>query len=121
MKFMVLMIPGVYRGNKKLENFAPKAAEMEKMGQFNEEMQKAGILNDGTGLHPLTKGARISFSSGKPVVTDGPFVEAKEVLGGFWLIDAKSKEDVVNWMKKCPAEKDDILEIRQVFVDADFK
>jgi hypothetical protein len=115
MKFMVLMIPGVYRGNKKLDNFMPPAEAMEKMGKFNDEMVKAGIMRDGTGLHPLTKGARISFASGKPVVTDGPFVEAKEVLGGFWMIEAKSKEEVINWMKKCPAEKDDILEIREIF------
>src|SRR5262245_114609 len=121
MRFMVMMIPGVYRGNKKLDNFAPTKKDVEKMGKFNEEMAKAGIWQDGLGLHPLTKGARISFSSGKATVTDGPFVEVKEVLGGYWMLNAKSKEEVVNWMKKCPADPDDILEIRQVFDEADFK
>ena len=115
MRFMVLMIPGVYRGNKKLDNFAPPPEAMEKMGKFNDQLVKAGILKDGTGLQPLSQGARISFASGKPTVTDGPFVEAKEVLGGFWMMDVKSKEEAIEWMKKCPAEKDDLLEIREVF------
>jgi hypothetical protein len=116
MKFMVLMISGVYRGNKMLDpNFAPPPEAMKRMGKFNDEMIKAGILNDGTGLHPLVRGARISFASGKPVVTDGASVKADEVLGGFWMMDVKSKEEAINWMKKCPAEKDDILEIREVF------
>jgi hypothetical protein len=115
MKYMVLMIPGVYRGNKKLDNFAPAAEAMETMGKFNTEMQKAGVLVDALGLHPLGKGARISFAGGKPTVTDGPFVEAKEVFGGFWMLDVKSKEEAIEWMKKCPAEKDDLVEIREVF------
>lgn len=119
MRFMIMMIPAVYRGNRKLDpNFAPPPDAVERMGKFNAEMQKAGILRDGLGLHPLSKGARISFATGRPVVTDGPFVEAKEVLGGFWMIDVKSKEEAVDWMKKCPADKDDILEIREVFDEA---
>jgi hypothetical protein len=122
MRFMVLMIPGVYQGGKKVDpNFVPPADAIEKMGKFNEEMLKAGIMLDGLGLHPLTKGARINFAGGKPSVTDGPFVEAKEVLGGYWMIQVKSKEEAVNWMKKCPAEKDDVLELRQVFEEADFQ
>jgi hypothetical protein len=115
MKFMVLMIPGVFRGNKKLDNFVPPAEAMERMGKFNQEMLQAGLLKDGTGLHPLSQGARITFSSGKPVVTDGASVQAQEVLGGFWMLEAPSKEKVIEWMKKCPADKDDILEVREVF------
>ena len=124
MRFMVLMIPGIYRGNKKMENYVPKVEDMEEMGKFNDSFEKAGLkIIDALGLHPLTKGARITFEGGKGkgTVTDGPFVEAKEVLGGFWMLEAKSKDAVVNWMKKCPADKGDIIEIRQIFEEADFQ
>jgi len=122
MRFMILMIPNVYRGNKKIDsNFVPPADKVEQMGKFNNELIKAGAMMAGEGLHPLTTGARVSFAGGKATVTDGPFVEAKEVLGGYWMIKAKSKEEVVNWMKKCPADDGDIIEIRQVFEAEDFK
>jgi hypothetical protein len=122
MRFMILMIPNVYRGNKKLDpNFAPTADKVEPMGKFNNELTKAGALIACDGLHPLTRGARVSFAGGKASVTDGPFVETKEVLGGYWMIKAKSKEEAVNWMKRCPAEDGDIIEIRQVFEAEDFK
>jgi len=118
---MVLMIPGVYQKGKKVDpNFAPPADAIERMGKFNAEMVKAGMMISADGLHPLTTGARISYAGGKPKVTDGPFVEAKEVLGGFWMLQAKSKEDVVEWMKRCPAEPDDVIEIRQVFELSEF-
>jgi hypothetical protein len=122
MRFMILMIPNVYRGNKKLDaKFAPRAEEVEKMGKFNNELSNAGALTACEGLHPLTTGARLSFAGGKATVTDGPFVEAKEVLGGYWMVNAKSKEEAVNWMKRCPAEDGDMIEIRQVFEAEDFK
>jgi hypothetical protein len=122
MRFMILMIPNVYRGNKKLDpNFVPPADKVEQMGIFNNELIKAGAMTAAEGLHPLTTGARISFAGGKVSVTDGPFVEAKEVLGGYWMIKAKSKEEVVNWMKRCPADDGDIIEIRQIFEAEDFK
>jgi hypothetical protein len=117
---MVLMIPGVYRGNKKLTNFVPPADAVAKMTKFNAELQKKGAILSLDGLHPLTKGARISYSGGKATVTDGPFVEAKEVLGGYWMLRANSKEEVVEWMKRCPAEPDDVIEIRQIFDMEDF-
>ena len=121
MRFMVLMIPGVYRGNKKIDpNFVPDAEKMEKMGQFNEELKKAVTLMSLDGLQPLTMGARVAFSHGKATVTDGPFIEAKEVLGGYWMLQAKSKEQVVEWMKRCPADDGDVIEIRQVFELTDF-
>ncbi len=116
MKFMMLMIPEGYHGNKKPTdpNF-PDPKAMEKMGRFNEELGKAFKITDLNGLHPLTEGARVSFAKGKPTVTDGPFIETKEVLGGYWLLEAPSKEEVVKWAQKCPAEEGDIIEIRQIF------
>jgi len=84
-------------------------------------LQKAGVLlalDDG--LHPLSMGARVSFSGGKAKVTDGPFTEAKEVLGGYWMIQVKSKEEAVEWAKRCPASDNEVIEIRQVQEFADF-
>src|SRR5579864_2279566 len=121
MRFMVLMIPVVYQSGKKIDpNFAPDVQKMEQMGRFNDEMKKAVELISLDGLQPITKGARLSFSKGDVKVTDGPFVESKEVLGGYWMIDAKSKEEVVDWMKRCPADDGDTIEIRQVFEMSDF-
>jgi hypothetical protein len=121
MQFMMLMIPGVYRGNKKLDpGFVPDPKDLEKMGRFNEEMGKAVKILSLNGLHPLHDGARVSFGKGKPMVTDGPFIEAKEVLGGYWLVEASSKEELVKWAERCPAEEGDVIEIRQVFDLADF-
>ena len=71
-------------------------------------------------LHPLAKGARVAFAKGKPVVTDGPFIESKEVLGGYWLVEAPSKEEVVKWAQRCPANEGDTIEIRQIFGPEDF-
>jgi hypothetical protein len=121
MRFMVLMIPGVYQGGNKVDpNFAPPVEKMEKMGRFNDELKKAVELLSLDGLQPITKGARLAFSKGGVKVTDGPFVESKEVLGGYWMIEAKSKEEVVNWMKRCPADDGDVIEVRQVFEMSDF-
>ena len=121
MRFMVLMIPEVYQGGKKVDpHFAPPTDKLEKMGRFNDELKKAVKLLSLDGLQPITKGARVAFAGGKSTVTDGPYVEAKEVLGGYWMIEAKSKEEVVNWMKRCPADDGDVIEIRQVFEMSDF-
>src|SRR5882724_5557754 len=121
MRFMAFMIPGVYKPGKKIDpNFIPPADKMEEMGKFNAELQKAGAILALDGLHPLTKGARVSYTGGKAQVTDGPFVEAKEVVGGYWMLEAKSKEEVINWMKRCPADPEDVIEIRQVFEMSDF-
>ena len=114
MQFMMLMIPNVYRGNRKLEGFTPALKDMEAMGRFNEEMGKAVKILSLNGLHPLYTGARVSFGKGKPTVTDGPFVETKEVLGGYWLVEASSKEELVKWAQRCPAAEGDMIEIRQV-------
>jgi hypothetical protein len=120
MQFMMLMIPNVYRGNKKLEGFMPDRKAMEAMGRFNEEMGKTVKILSLNGLHPLYTGARVSFGKGKPTVTDGPFVETKEVLGGYWLVEADSKEQLVQWALRCPADEADVIEIRQIFGEADF-
>ena len=121
MKFMMLMIPAVYQGGKKVDpGFVPDRKKMEQMGRFNEEMGKALKLESLNGLHPVSTGARVSFSKGKATVVDGPFIEAKEVLGGYWLVDAKSKEEVLKWVQRCPADDGDVIEIRQIFDVADF-
>ena len=116
MKFMMLMIPAVYQGNNKPPaDFAPDKRKMEEMGRFNDELGKAFNIESINGLHPLAKGARVSFAKGKPSVTDGPFIESKEVLGGYWLVDAPSKEELVKWALRCPADEGDTIEIRQIF------
>jgi hypothetical protein len=123
MRFLVFMIPGVYQpknGKKTDPHFTPDAEMMAKMGKFNEELKKAGALLSLDGLQPLTTGARLAFSGGEASVTDGPFVEAKEVVGGYWMLEAKSKQQVMDWMKRCPAQDGDVIEIRQVFEMSDF-
>ena len=123
MRFMMFMIPPEYQANapaekKADENFAPPKEAFETMMKYNEDLAKADVLLSLDGLHPLLKGARVTFSEGKTTVTDGPFVEAKEVIGGYWLIDVKSKEEAVDWAKRCPAVKVDsgaVIEVRQIF------
>lgn len=93
------------------------------MGKFNEELVKAGVMLAGEGLQPSSKGARVRFSGGKRTVTDGPFAETKELIGGFWLWQCKSKEEAIEWVKRCPDPmpgEDAVLEIRQVFEADDF-
>ncbi len=89
------------------------------MGQFNEEMVKAGVMLAAEGLHPSSKGARIKFSGGKAAVIDGPFSEAKDLIAGFWMIQVGSKEEAIEWMKRAPMAETEI-EIRQVFEAEDF-
>ena len=121
MQFMMLMIPAVYQGGKKPDpGFVPDPKKVEQMMQFNEELGRVFKILSLNGLHPVSTGARVSFSKGKTTVTDGPFIETKEVLGGYWLIEAPSKAEVVKWTQHCPAEDGDVFEIRQVFDEADF-
>ena len=121
MQFMIMMIPAVYRDNKKLDKkFVPDPKELQEMGRFNEELSKQVKLLSLNGLHPLSTGARVSFSKGKTTVTDGPFVETKEILGGYWMVEADSKEQLVKLMQKCPAEDGDVIEIRKIFSAEDF-
>jgi hypothetical protein len=119
----MFMIPPEYQPNaspkqKADANFVPPKEAVEEMMKYNEEIAKAGILISLDGLHPLSKGARVTYKGGKTTVTDGPFVEAREVVGGYWLIDVKSKEEAVEWAKRCPAVKVDsgaVIEVRQIF------
>jgi hypothetical protein len=90
------------------------------MGKFNQEMATAGVMLAGEGLHPTSKGVRIKFSGKKPVVTDGPFAETKELLAGFWLIQAKSKQDAIEWASRAPFGGGTEIELRQVFEASDF-
>jgi hypothetical protein len=98
----------------------PDAKAVAAMMKYNESLQKAGVLLALDGLHPPSMGARISFPGGKPVVTDGPFAEAKEVVGGYWMIQVKSKEEAVEWAKRCPGSENETIELRQVQDFADF-
>jgi len=120
MRFMMMMIPDVYR-RPVPPDFMPPADAMEKMGRFNEELRKAGVLLALDGLHPPETAARLSFrAGGKPVVTDGPFAEAKEAIGGYWMLQVKSREEAIEWARRCPAEPGDVLEIRKVHEAEDF-
>ena len=119
MRFMMFMIPAVYQPDtppdkSASEGFAPIAEAVAAMTKYNEELAKAGVLVSLDGLHPLLDGARVSFHGGKPVVIDGPSVKAKEVVGGYWTIDVKSKEEAIEWAKRCPASDDDVIELRQI-------
>src|SRR5512141_3501114 len=125
MRFMMMMIPRVYQpdtppGEKAGEGFAPAAEAVARMMKFNEELANAGALIALDGLHPSSKGARVAFSGGKPKVTDGPFAEAKEVIGGYWMIEVKSKNEAVEWAKRCPAGENEVIEIRPVQEMSDF-
>ncbi len=118
MRFMMLMIPQGYE--TAAPGTVPDAKAVEPMMKYNEELQKAGVLLALDGLHPPSMGARVSFSSGKPKVTDGPFTEAKEVLGGYWMIQVKSKEEAIRWASRCPASENEVIEVRQVQEMSDF-
>jgi hypothetical protein len=98
----------------------PNAGELEKMGAFNQELVKAGMMLAGEGLQPSSKGARMTFSGGKPTVTDGPFTETKELVAGFWILQGKSKEEIVEWLRRCPFERGEQIEIRQIYEMEDF-
>jgi hypothetical protein len=125
MRFMMLMIPAVYQprenGRPQVEEgFAPPVEAVSRMKKYNEELAKAGVLLSLDGLHPLSKGARVAFPGGKASVTDGPFAEVKEVLGGYWMINVASKEEALDWAKRVPADEGDVIELRQVFEMEDF-
>jgi hypothetical protein len=118
MRFMMLMIPKGYENAE--PGTVPDAERVAAMMKYNESLQKAGVLLALDGLHPPSMGARVRFSRGKPKVTDGPFAEAKEVLGGYWMIQVKSKEEAIEWAKRCPGSDNEMIEVRQVQEMADF-
>ncbi len=122
MRFMMIMIPNLAE-----EDWPSSPADIVEsdafaaMGRYNDELDKAGVLLSLDGLAPPSAGARVSFAGGKPSVTDGPFTEAKELIGGYWLIQARSREEAVQWASRCPATDGDIIEVRQVYDPSDFE
>ena len=118
MRFMMLMIPKGYE--QAPAGAMPDAKAGAAMMKYNEGLQAAGVLLALDGLHPPAMGARVSFAGGKPTVTDGPFPEAKEVIGGYWMIEVSSKGEAVAWAARCPASDNEVIEVRQVQELADF-
>ena len=118
MRFMMLMIPKGYE--KAAAGTMPAADAVAAMMKYNESLRKAGVLIALDGLHPPSMGARVSFHGGKPMVTDGPFAEAKEVLGGYWMIQVRSRDEAIAWASRCPAGDNEVIEIRQVQELEDF-
>jgi hypothetical protein len=118
MRFIMLMLPKGYE--KAAPGTMPDANAVAAMMKYNESLQKAGVLLALDGLHPPSMGARVSFKGGKPKVTDGPFAEAKEVLGGYWMIQVKSREEAIEWASRCPGGDNEVIEIRQVQELSDF-
>ena len=118
MRFMMLMIPKGYE--TAAPGAMPDAKQVAAMMKYNESLQKAGVLLALDGLHPPSMGARISFPGGKAKVTDGPFAEAKEVVGGYWMIQVKSKEEAIAWASRCPGSPNEVIELRQVQEMSDF-
>jgi hypothetical protein len=118
MRFMLIV-----KSDPDIEAGAMPSEEMlAAMGRYNEEMVKAGVMLAGDGLHPSAKGARVQFDGEKRTVVDGPFTEAKELIAGFWIIDVKSRDEAIEWVKRCPNPTDgkSEIEIRQVFEAEDF-
>lgn len=119
MRFMMIMLPGDYDAGGAVSGI-PFAEHLAEMGKYNEELRKAGVLLAVDGLHPPSAGARVSFPGRKPVVTDGPFPEAKEVVGGYWVIQVKSRAEAIEWASRCPGTDNEVIEVRQVHEISEF-
>src|SRR5271167_1294121 len=117
MRFMMMVIPKGYENAA--PNAAPSAEAVAKMMEYNKSLQKAGVLLALDGLFPPSTGARISYSDGKSTVTDGPFAVANEVIGGYWIIQVRSREEAIEWAKRAPMSNNDIIEVRQIFETGD--
>ncbi len=118
MRFMLLMIPKGYESAE--PGAMPDAKKVTAMMKYNESLQEAGVLMALDGLHPPSMGARVSFARGKAKVTDGPFAEAKEVLGGYWMIQVRSREEAIEWASRCPGSENEVIEVRQIQEMSDF-
>lgn len=118
MRFMMIVYPKGYESAA--PGTLPDTKDMAKMMAFNESLGKAGVLLTLDGLRPPSMGARVTFSGGKATVTDGPFAEAKETVGGFWILQVKSKAEAIEWAKRAPMKDTETLELRQVFEFSDF-
>lgn len=119
MRFMLMIIPKGYESAPP-GTIPEDTKAVAAMMKYNEALQKAGVLLALDGLHPPSMGARVSFAAGVPTVEDGPFAEAKEVIGGYWLIDVRSREEAIEWAKRCPASDTEVLEVRQVHEFSDY-
>ena len=116
MRFMLLL-----KATPKSEaGILPEPSAFEAMRTFNESMVKAGVMLEADGLQPSSKGARVSFAGGKPTVTDGPFTETTELVAGYWIISAKSKEEAIEWASRAPLDDDTVVEVRKFFEADDF-
>jgi len=116
MRFMMIMLPG----EQAEKGVMPDQKLFAAMMKYNEDLQKAGVLITLEGLHPSSKGARVSFPGGRPRVTPGPFTGAKDLVGGFWLIQVSSREEAISWASRCPVVREEVIEIRQVYEASDF-
>ena len=118
MRFMMMMFPKGYETAK--PGTLPELKSIERMRKYNESLGEAGVLLALDGLQPPSMGARVSFAGGKPKVTDGPFAESKEAVGGFWIIDVKSREEAIEWAKRIPASEIEVVEVRPFLEISDF-
>lgn len=116
MRFLMLMYPGIEQES----DWTPSAEAVAAMTAYNQELTEAGILLALDGLHPSSEGARVTFSGGKPTVVDGPFAETKELVGGYWIIQTRDKEEAVAWAARCPTQDGSHLEVRRIFEMSDF-
>jgi hypothetical protein len=118
MRFMMVVIPKGYE--TAAADAAPGAEAVAKMMEYNKNLQKAGVLLGLDGLFPPSTGARVSYTDGKATVTDGPFAEAKEAIGGYWIIQVRSREEAIEWAKRAPMANNEIIEVRQIHEMGDF-
>ena len=118
MRFMMLVLPRGY--TSAAPDTVPDPERVKQMMKYNQELLDAGVLRAMDGLEPPSAGARVTYDTGKPVVTDGPFAEAKEVVGGYWMIQVKSRDEAIEWAKRCPGSPNEVIEIRQVQEMSDF-
>jgi hypothetical protein len=118
MRFMMMVIPKGYA--TAAPDAVPSAEAVAKMMEFNKSLQKSGVLLALDGLLPPSTGARVSYSDGKATVTDGPFAEAKEVIGGYWILQVRSREEAIEWARRAPMSNNEIIEVRQIFEMGDF-
>ncbi len=116
MRFMMILVPNM----PDEADSGPSPEVLSAMMRYREELTKAGILLSLAGLHPAGKGARVSFAGGKTTVSDGPFTEAKEMVGGYWLIQTKSKQEAIEWASRCPVAEGAVIEVRQAYEMSDF-
>lgn len=119
MRFLMMMVPAVYQHDTPAD-FTPPADAVEQMTKYNQELQKAGVMLTAEGLYPPITGARVRFGGGKPKVTDGPFAESKELIGGYWIISVKSREEAIEWASRCPAAPGDMIDLRQIYEMEDY-